>query len=116
MRLSALLTARSSGVIWYCLCCSTLLSAAPTINRITPTLGRPGDIVTVTGSGFSLDPSQIDARFGPNRAPVLNSTGTALTLQVPNGQPYAPTQVSVDGSNSLLFNTASNTKPGPTYI
>jgi hypothetical protein len=100
---------------WFFFNCSTLLLAAPTITRITPTLGRPGDLVTVTGSGFSLDPSQIDARFGPNRAPVLSSTGTTLTLQVPNGQPYAPTQVSVDGSNSALFNTASNTKPGPTY-
>src|SRR5262249_18488214 len=78
--------------------------------------GRPGDIITITGSGFSLEPSQIDVRFGPNRAPVLTSTAEALTVQVPNGQPYAPTQVSVDGSNTLLFNTASNAKPPPPNV
>jgi hypothetical protein len=105
----------SSRTTWFLVTCSALLSAAPTITRITPALARPGDIVTVTGSGFSLDPSQIDARFGPNRAPVLSSTGTTLSVQVPNGQPYAPTQVSVDGSNSMPINIASNSKPGPTY-
>src|SRR3954447_5766733 len=87
-----------------------LLCSAATITRLSPTLGRPGDVISIAGSGFAADPAQIDVRFGPNRAPVLSSNGDTLTVQVPNGQPYAPTQVSVDGGNSLTFQTATNTK------
>jgi IPT/TIG domain-containing protein/uncharacterized protein DUF6531 len=92
------------------LCCACLCSAAPTISRIAPFSGQPGDQVTITGAGFNPDPTQIDLRFGPNRAPVLSSTGTTLTARVPNGQPLGPTQVTVDSSNARSFITIARSK------
>ncbi len=94
-------------VVW---CFPSLLLAAPTISQISPALGQPGDVVTITGSGFGANPAQIDARFGPNRAPVLSASGSSLSVQVPNGQPLGPTKFTVDGSNSLSFITIVRSK------
>ena len=39
----------------------SLLLAAPTLTQLTPAFGQPGDVVTITGSGFALDPAKNDA-------------------------------------------------------
>lgn len=96
----------------------SIISAAPTLTRITPFFGQPGDIVTITGSGFSTDSAQNIVRFGPNRAPVLSASSTQLTVQVPNGQPLGNTNVTVAPSgqanavsNSIKFITRATEKP-----
>lgn len=100
----------------------TVISATPTLTRITPFFGQPGDIVTITGNGFATDPAQNIVRFGPNRAPVLSASATQLVVQVPNGQPLGTTNVTVspsvsaqssvsaDISNSLSFQTSVKSK------
>ena len=45
----------------------SVLFAAPTITGIAPPVGQAGDIVTITGAGFSGDPKQNIVKFGPNR-------------------------------------------------
>ncbi|HKV33738.1 MAG TPA: RHS repeat-associated core domain-containing protein [Pyrinomonadaceae bacterium] len=99
------------------------ISAAPILTRITPFFGQPGDIVTITGSGFSTAAAQNVVRFGPNRAPVLSASPTQLVVQIPNGQPLGATNVTVElgtppaasvsmsqASNSLSFQTSYKSK------
>lgn len=100
-----------AAVVWFILLgVSATVSAAPSISRIAPFYGQPGDIVTIQGSGFGADPAMINVRFGPNRAAVLSATPTALTVQVPHGQPLGNTNVTVDGSNSVRFITRLRSK------
>lgn len=104
-----------------------LISAAPTLTRITPFFGQPGDVVTITGSGFAIDPGQNIVRFGPNRAAVLSANATQLVVQVPNGQPLGTTNVTVelggpaqgrvtlgDVSNGVSFQCITKNKPTDT--
>jgi len=92
--------------------------SAPVLTRILPPVGQPGDVVTITGSGFGTNPATLNVRFGPNRAPALTASPTQITVQVPNGQPLGPTQVTVssgsassgNASNALTYITASSDK------
>lgn len=77
------------------LCLPSIIFAAPTLSRITPFYGQPGDVVTITGNGFAVDPGQDIVRFGPNRAAVLSANATQLVVQVPNGQPLGTTRLTV---------------------
>ena len=52
-------------VLLFVLCVGWIVFAAPSLTRITPFFGQPGDVVTITGSGFSTDPAQNIVRFGP---------------------------------------------------
>src|SRR5207344_204528 len=70
--------------------CAPMSLASPLITGISPPLGRPGDILTINGSGFDSDPAKNVVRFGPNRAAVLTATPTQLIVQLPNGQPLGP--------------------------
>src|SRR5881409_2779066 len=67
-----------------------------TITSIRPVVGQPGDIVTISGSGFSTAPATNTVRYGPNRAPVVSATATSLSVQVPTGQPLGQTNVNVN--------------------
>lgn len=91
--------------------CPTLL-AQPTINSISPFFGQPGDVVTITGSGFNSDPAANEVRFGPNRAPVLSASGNSLRVQVPHqlGTTQATVTVDGDASNSIRFIVYTNFK------
>jgi len=108
------------------LCLPSIIFAAPTLSRITPFYGQPGDVVTITGNGFAVAPGQNIVRFGPNRAAVLSANATQLVVQVPNGQPLGTTRVAVslagpqqarvvlaDESKSLSFQCYTNMKPPP---
>jgi hypothetical protein len=104
---------------WFVLvCCHTAAIAQPVITRVTPAFGQPGDVVTVTGTGFQPAAGAVNARFGPNRAPVVSASPSEVKVQVPNGQPLGGTRLSIDGSNGLSFNTILQSKiptpPSPT--
>src|SRR5260370_25489412 len=81
--------------------------AAQSISGISPIAGQAGDVVKINGSGF---PTMMVVKFGPNRASVLASTATQLTVQVPNGQPLGPTSVTVGGSPGRSFITIDPSK------
>ncbi len=87
-----------------------LSSAAPAITRIAPPVGQPGDIVTISGSGFGTNPALLIVKFGPNRAPALTASPSQITVQVPTGQPLGTTQVTISSSNALPFVTAYRSK------
>jgi YD repeat-containing protein len=66
----------------------TSTSGAPTITSFTPTIGAPGDAVTVTGTNF--DPTLLNNKLGfnathPRLGRVTAATATALTVTVPPG-------------------------------
>jgi RHS repeat-associated protein len=84
--------------------------AAPTITGISPPVGQPGDVVTISGSGFGANPAALIVQFGPNRAPAITATPSQITVQVPTGQPLGPTTVTVSGSNTVSFVAAYRSK------
>jgi hypothetical protein len=51
--------------------------SVPTIISVSPDHGESGDVVTITGSGFGLDPTRVRVRIGGNPADVtgLRETG-----------------------------------------
>src|SRR3954451_13396334 len=92
----------------------TAAYGSPAVNGISPAFGHPGDVVTLSGSGFNPNAADNVVNFGPNRAPVLSASPTQLTVQVPNGQPLGPTTVSVNSGLSSTTVSANDTT-GPTF-
>ena len=43
---------------------SVVTTSAPTIVNVSPDYGESGDVVTITGSGFGLDPEDVRVRIG----------------------------------------------------
>src|SRR5690349_21713047 len=65
----------------------------PVINSFSPTSGRVGTHVTITGTGFSpLIDSNI-VYIGAARAYLTNASATSLTVIVPAAATYAPITV-----------------------
>lgn len=60
---------------------------AVAITTISPGRGRPTELVTINGSGFSLTPAQNQVSFGGVPAGVNSSTATALVVVIPAGMP-----------------------------
>ena len=52
-------------------------ASAPTIIHVSPDHGESGDVVTITGSGFGLDPEEVRVRIGgaPVEVTSLRETG-----------------------------------------
>ncbi len=60
-----------------------IVLAGPTINSFTPTTGRLGDLVTITGTGFDPTLSNNQVTIGGAAAPVQSATATQLIVSVP---------------------------------
>jgi len=58
-----------------------LLTAA----SVTPTKGKAGDQVTITGLNFSTTPGENEVTFSDKSATVVSSTTTSLVVEVPDG-------------------------------
>ena len=81
----------------------------PTITSFSPTSAKPGDAVTLTGSGFNITAASNIVFFGATRAIVTNATATSVTVTVPTGATYAPisllnTGTVLSGSSLSNFN------------
>ena len=60
----------------------------PTITSFTPTSAKPGDAVTITGTGFNTTTTNNIVFFGATKATVTAATTTSLTVTVPTGASF----------------------------
>jgi uncharacterized repeat protein (TIGR01451 family) len=73
--------------------------ASPTIAQLTPTQGRLGALVTISGQRLALGAAAPQVRFNGLAAPVVGSSATSLTVRVPAGASTGAVQViTTDGS------------------
>ena len=72
------------------ICLPFVLVAQPTITSFSPISAKPGDAVTLTGSGFNTTAANNIVFFGATRATVTAATATRITATVPTGATYAP--------------------------
>ncbi|MFN8342784.1 MAG: FG-GAP-like repeat-containing protein [Cyclobacteriaceae bacterium] len=65
--------------------------APPVITSISPTRGVPVTTqVTLQGSNFNTDPTQLAVYFGGVKASVVAATASTVTVQVPKGAACSP--------------------------
>jgi len=78
---------------------SVMMYTAPTvISSFSPVSGVAGNIVTITGTGFSATPANNIVYFGAVRATVTASTLTSITITVPAGAgSVVPVSVTIKG-------------------
>jgi sugar lactone lactonase YvrE len=86
-------TAKATGAFNYL--------APPAIVAFAPSGGRPGTVVTVSGSNFDPLLSANVVRFGSFPAVVVSSTPTLLTVTVPPNAVTAPISVTTDGGSAV---------------
>ncbi len=70
----------------------------PTITSFSPLSAKPGDVVTITGTGFNTTASSNVVYFGATKATVSSATATSITVTVPTGATFAPITVLNSGS------------------
>jgi uncharacterized delta-60 repeat protein len=81
----------------------------PIITSFSPTSAKPGDIITLAGTGFNSNASNNVVFFGPTQGVVLSATATSVMVTVPTGATYAPitlldTGSGLSGSSRASFN------------
>jgi phosphodiesterase/alkaline phosphatase D-like protein len=64
-----------------------------TITAISPTSGKVGDSVTITGTNFDATAANNTVRFGGTEATVTAASATSLTATVPTGATFGPVSV-----------------------
>ncbi len=69
------------------------LSTPPMIGSLSTTAGKPGDVVTISGSGFDAAPSNNVVFFGGVKASILAASTNTLTVAVPAGASFGPVRV-----------------------
>ena len=89
-----------------------LHAQAPVITSFTPISAKPGDVVTITGTGFNTTPANNIVFFGATRATVTAATGTSVTATVPSGATYAPITLLNTGTSLAAYSLSNFT---PTY-
>ena len=86
------------------------LKKALSISSISPTSGKVGASVTITGTSFDTTPSNNTVYFGATKATVTSASATSLTATVPTGASFGPITIQV-GTKSVI----SNQRFEPTY-
>jgi gliding motility-associated-like protein len=69
------------------------LAIAPIATSLSVSSGKPGDVITISGSGFDATPANNSIWFGAfagTKAVVQSATSTQLTVVVPQGAVYGP--------------------------
>src|SRR5579883_262316 len=102
----------SAGMVCSWMIHSTLLGAA-FINDFTPTVGAPGDMIQLNGSGFTS--GGIILQFWNGVAAVNGSinSDTIINVQVPAGATTGPISIQQGGVTSVTTNDFLVIGPGP---
>lgn len=95
----------------------TVTLPVPTIATIDPTIGIEGDMVTITGTNFSIIPAENGVSFNGTAATATASTNTTITVTVPIGVTTGPIDVTVNGQTATgpVF-TVNNPKMVTVFI
>jgi uncharacterized protein (TIGR03437 family) len=75
-------------------------NSAPTITSFSPTSGKVGDAVTVTGTNFSTTAADNTVKFNGTTAVVTSSTATQIVTSVPADATTGKITVAVSGSTA----------------
>lgn len=78
----------------------------PTITSISKSTSGQGEIITLSGAGFSPTPTGNIVTFGAVRAQVLTASAQQLTVRVPAGATYGPITVT-RADNGLSASSSS---------
>lgn len=70
------------------------------IDSITPNSGKPGDTVTITGSGFGTTQGSSTVKFVGTTATVVSWSATSIVVTVPNITSTGDVIVNVGGADS----------------
>jgi uncharacterized repeat protein (TIGR01451 family) len=85
-------------------CCTIALGQAPVIDSFTPTAGSPGDIIQVSGSGFSRGGITVYFWNGVPASYAVTSD-SQLTAIVPSGTATGALGISQNGSTPIYTST-----------
>lgn len=68
------------------------LDIAPTVSSLSVAFGKPGDVITINGTGFNTATVNNTVRFGNGgiKAVVQSASSTQLTIVVPQNASYGP--------------------------
>ena len=82
------------------------LFAQPLITDFSPTAGTTGDVIMLTGSGFSVNPSGISVHFwnGVSATIKFISSDTLMTVTVPSGASTGPLSIQ-QGTGNPTYTT-----------
>ena len=90
----------------------TTFAQVPTVTSFSPTSGRSGDVVTLTGTNFNPTPANNIVFFGATKATVTAATAISVTVTLPTSATYAPITL----TNRVIRLTASSLQNfTPTY-
>ncbi len=81
-----------------------------TITNFSPSEGKPGDAVNITGTNFNPTAVNNLVYFGTTKATVTAATTNSLTVTVPVGATYAPISM-VNTANRLTAISRTNFTP-----
>lgn len=83
----------------------TVIWPPPVIATLTPGYGFPDDIITINGTDFSPDLADVSVSFGGTPATVIESSSTAISVEVPAGTATGDVTVTIVGqaSNAVTF-------------
>jgi len=79
---------------------------AQKITSFSPIYAKPGDIVTIKGTGFNATTANNVVFFGATRATVTAASTTSITATVPIGATYAPITLLNTGTSLTTFSAS----------
>ncbi|WKZ60279.1 MAG: BspA family leucine-rich repeat surface protein [Cyclobacteriaceae bacterium] len=83
------------------------LTTAPLVSTLSVTSGKPGDVITINGSGFDPDPNNNVVYFGSIAGTINNASSNQLSVTVPVGAPHG--KISIVNKTTGL--TCTSSKP-----
>ncbi len=95
---------------------------APSITSLAPESGKPGSVITITGSRFGTDKSKVSVRFNTTNATnIISVTDTKIEVQAPSGFSSQTVQVEVlvsgvASGSSKAFRYLDMTQPSVTSV
>ncbi len=89
---------------------STSTTPPPTITSFSPLSANPGNVLTITGTGFNTTATNNVVFLGATSATVTAATATSISIVVPDGATYAPISLT-NISTGLAAYSAARFRP-----